>query len=116
MSNTSREDAPMDIPESCTICYNAIAPFMSVLLYCECAISICKDCAVRQLAAQPKTYHEGLQCPCCRISSANIKGVAAAQVAEDSLILSALQHWKIRSSRNMDLTTVLLGKSIILRK
>ena len=61
------------------------------------------------MAAQPNTYHMGLQCPCCRAVSNNIRGIELAQEAENNLITSAMEHWKIRSLRNSSLSNILIS-------
>ena len=97
------------IPDTCIICFSEITCGNSILLSCECVIAMCKNCGLNQIAAQPNTYHFGLQCPCCRAVSHNIKGIEEAQIAEDCLINSAITHWKIRSLRHNSLSNILIS-------
>lgn len=68
---------------SCIICRERVSCGQSTILSCECAISLCKSCAVISLAQNPATYkkwfvgessksmayEQGLYCPSCRANS-----------------------------------------------
>ena len=80
----------MNFSDSCLVCESVISQGTSVLFNCACVVVYCKSCAYRQIAAQPRTYHEGLLCPICRKSSDNIKGIKECIAEETRLINLAI--------------------------
>jgi hypothetical protein len=90
---------PSFFAETCVICYSDIEK-NSVLFACDCIVVYCQSCAPYQVASQAETYNSGLICPYCRKKSDTIRNVDQCRTAELELIESAINHYKLRTSRN----------------
>jgi hypothetical protein len=75
------------VDTTCVICQERIKAGNTVLFSCDCLMLICYKCAINDLINSPKTYRQGVKCPCCRqFSLISFANIAECKTEEDRLL------------------------------
>ena len=86
----------MDALRDCFGCKRCITS--GVILYCECRLAFCTDCALKQISKSNETYKSSIYCPCCKKSPSSRAHSESRQIDRDSKDEAATEEFELLKS------------------